>query len=397
MKQLREKVKQLASALFPDIVSVRRHLHAHPELSWHEFNTADYVASKLEDHGIPVTRNIAQTGLMGIIHGKGEPRRVIALRADMDALPIQEENTVGYRSRAAGIMHACGHDVHMASLLGAASILQQLSDQIHGTIKLIFQPSEETLPGGAIRMIEEGVLENPHVDCIIGMHVYPLLDSGKVGMRPGKYMASSDEFYLTIRGRGGHAATPELNTDPVLIAAHILLALQQITSRLAPPTMPTVVSVGKVLAEGRVNIIPDEVKMEGIIRTFDHAWREKVHGHLTRIATSVAEAMGGTCRVNIVNGYPFLMNDTELTSRVQSFAEDFLGRDNVVSLDIRMTSEDFAYFSQAIPACFYRLGIRNEKAGITSNLHTSTFDVDEKSLETGMGLMAWIAINELNR
>ena len=394
MENLQDKIKELAVAFFQETVSIRRHFHAHPELSCHEYGTSEFIAQKLSEYGIPFTRNVAKTGIIGLIKGK-EGDRVVALRADMDALAIQEENQIPYCSQVPGVMHACGHDVHLASLLGTARILQHLSPFFRGTVKLIFQPSEETYPGGAIQMIEEGVLENPHVDRIIGMHVYPGLDAGKVGMRPGKYMASSDEFYITIRGRGGHAATPDLNIDPIVISAHVILALQQITSRLAPPVLPTVVSVGRVVANGRVNVIPDEVKLEGIIRTFDNRWREQVHEHLTRLATSITESMGGTCHVRIAHGYPFLVNDEELTARVKSYAEILLGKDNVNDLEMRMTSEDFAYFSHALPACLYRLGIRNETKGITSNLHTSTFNVDETCLETGMSLMAWITINEL--
>ncbi len=395
MENLQDKIRALASSYFQDTVLIRRYFHAHPELSCHESGTADFIAEKLSEYGIPFTRHVAGTGLVGLIHGGGKHGKVIALRADMDALPIQEQNDVPYRSKVPGVMHACGHDVHLASLLGAARILQDLSPQLSGSVKLLFQPSEETYPGGAIQMIEEGVLENPHVDRIVGMHVYPHLDAGMVGMRPGKYMASSDEFYITIRGRGGHAATPELNIDPVVISAHVILALQQITSRLAPPILPTVVSVGKVLANGRVNVIPDEVRLEGIVRTFDNTWREKVHGHLIRIATSVTESLGGTCQVHIAPGYPFLLNDAALTARIRNYSLDYLGQENVHDLEMRMTSEDFAYYSHMIPACLYRLGIRNESRGIVSNLHTPTFDVDEKCLGTGMGLMAWIAVNEL--
>ncbi|MDD5506806.1 MAG: M20 family metallopeptidase [Bacteroidales bacterium] len=396
MENIQDKIRELASAFYQETVTIRRHFHAHPELSCHENNTAGFIAGKLTEYGIPFRQNVAKTGLVGLITGKGKRGgEVIGLRADMDALSIQEENQVPYRSQVPGVMHACGHDVHLASLLGTARILQHLVPYIHGTVKLIFQPSEEPYPGGAIQMIEEGVLENPHVDRIIAMHVYPGLDAGMVGMRPGKYMASSDEFYITVRGRGGHAATPDLNVDPIVISAHVILALQQIASRLAPPVLPTVVSIGKVLAAGRVNIIPDEVRMEGIIRTFDNRWREQVHAHLIRLATSVTEAMGGTCHVEIAHGYPFLVNDAELTARVKSYAETLLGTENVRDLEMRMTSEDFAYFSHAVPACLYRLGIRNQTKGITSNLHTSTFDVDERCLETGMSLMAWITINEL--
>jgi amidohydrolase len=314
----------------------------------------------------------------------------------MDALPIIEENKTDYKSLKKGIMHACGHDVHMASLLGSAKILSELHNEFKGTVKLLFQPSEEKLPGGALLMIKEGALEKPKSDNIIGQHVLPTLEAGKIGLKTGKYMASTDEIYITVKGKGGHGATPELNIDPVLIASHIVVTLQQIVSRNAKPGIPTVLSFGRFIADGRTNIIPDEVKIEGTIRTFDEGWRKDAHKKIIKMSQSVAESMGGTCDVLIDKGYPYLINDTLLTNNVKKYAIEYLGKDKVVDLEMRMTSEDFAYYSQKIPACFYRLGVRNDKKGITSNLHTSTFDVDEKALEIGMGLMAWIAFKELS-
>ncbi len=388
-------VRQKAADLQQELIAVRRHLHMYPELSMQEEKTSAYIQSKLKEYGIPFTAGIAVHGVVGLIKGKNPEKKVIALRADMDALPILEKNQTGYTSQNPGVMHACGHDVHMTSLLGAAKIINELSNSFEGTVKLIFQPSEEKFPGGASMMIKEGVLENPVPSTMFGQHVLPTLEAGKVGMKPGKYMASTDEVYLTVKGRGGHGATPELNIDPVLIAAHILVALQQIVSRNAPPQLPAVLSFGRFIAEGRTNIIPNEVKLDGTLRTFDEKWRMEAHQKITKMATSIAEGMGGTCEVFIDKGYPFLVNDEKTTAKAKQYAAEYLGSENVMDLDLRMTAEDFAYFSQSVPSCFYRLGIRNESRGIIHNLHTDQFDVDESSLETGAGLMAWMAIREL--
>ncbi|MCK4677487.1 MAG: amidohydrolase [Bacteroidales bacterium] len=396
MTQIKNMIRQLSKKYLPEIIQIRRDLHAYPELSMQEFKTSGYIASFLTDLNIPLRRGIAKTGLTGLIEGKNPLSKVIGLRADMDALPIQELNDVPYKSTVNGVMHACGHDVHMASLLGAAKILNELKDDFEGSVKLIFQPSEEKYPGGAIRMIEEGVLEDPVVEKMYGLHVFPALQTGKVGMKEGKYMASTDELFFTVKGRGGHGATPDLNIDPVVIAAHIILALQQIVSRHANPVNPTVLSIGHVLADGKTNIIPDYVRMEGVLRTFDENWRKEVKQKISRLVNSIAESMGGTCDVSVAKGYPYLVNDIETTKKVRQYAEEYLGLENVEELEMRMTSEDFAYFSQKVPVCFYRLGIKNEAKGITANLHSPTFNVDENSLETGMGMMAWIAAKELS-
>ena len=390
------EIKKLSSEYFDEVREIRRHLHRHPELSTEEYKTSAFICSKLDEYGIPYKNNIAGTGVVGMISGKDPSSRNIALRADMDALPVIEENKTEYTSANAGIMHACGHDVHMASLLGAAKILNQLKGHFNGGIKFIFQPSEETYPGGAIQMIEAGVLRNPDTSNVLGQHVINTLDAGKVGMKVGRYMASTDEVFLTVRGKGGHAATPEQVIDPILIASHIVVALQQIVSRNANPVMPTVVSFGKIAGEGRTNVIPDEVKLEGTVRTYDEAWRKTVHERIASIASGIAESMGGSCETRIAHGYPFLHNDEILTPKIRSWATEYLGETNVVELEARMTAEDFAYFANEVPSCFYRLGIRNEEKGIVSNLHTSTFDVDESCLSTGMGLMAWLAVKMLD-
>ena len=388
-------IKQEASELLSELVAIRRHLHMHPELSMQEKETSAFIQTKLSEYGISFTAGMAEHGVVGLIEGKNPTKQVIALRADMDALPIAEQNQVDYCSTNSGVMHACGHDVHMTSLLGASKILNSLKDQFEGTIKLIFQPSEERFPGGASIMIKEGVLENPTPDKMFGQHVLPTLEAGKVGLRSGKYMASADEVYLTVKGKGGHGATPELIVDPVLIAAHILVALQQIVSRNAPPQLPALLSFGRFIAEGQTNIIPNEVKLDGTFRTFDEVWRAEAHLKITNIAQSIARGMGGDCEVFIDKGYPFLVNDETLTKHAKQYAIEYMGSQNVVDLDIRMAAEDFAYYSQIVPSCFYRLGTRNESKGIIHNLHTSLFDIDETSLETGAGLMAWMAVSAL--
>jgi len=390
-----EKIKTLSSEFAPDIIHIRRHLHTHPELSELEFKTADYICATLDSYGIQFTRGVGGNGIVAKIEGKQPQTNTLALRADMDALPINELNVCDYKSQHPGVMHACGHDVHMASLLGASKILNELRAEFEGTIRLIFQPSEEKFPGGALAMIKEGVLKNPVPERIIGQHVLPTLETGKVGFKAGRYMASTDEVYLTIKGRGGHSATPELNTDTVLIASHIIVALQQVVSRMAPPGIPTVLSFGRVIADGRTNIIPSEVKIDGTFRTFDETWRAKAHEKITTLAKGMAESMGGTCDVFIDHGYPFLVNDDLATSEAKALAQQYLGSENVVDLDQRMTAEDFAYYSHIIPACFYRLGVKDPSWEKIRNLHTPEFDADERSLETGMGLMAWIAVNQL--
>lgn len=391
---LKDKITILANQIHNDVVANRRHLHANPELSFHEYETAAYVAQKLDELGIEY-KKMANTGLVALIKGAKQSDSVVALRADMDALPIMEANDVEYKSKNPGVMHACGHDVHTSSLLGTAKILTELKNEFGGTVKLIFQPAEEKLPGGANMMIKEGVLENPKPDAVLGQHVMPLIESGKVGFRSGKYMASTDEIYVTVHGKGGHGAQPQQNIDPVVITSHIIIALQQIVSRAADPKIPSVLSFGKVIANGATNVIPNEVYLEGTFRTMDEDWRAKAHEKMKKMAEGIAEAMGGSCDFNIVRGYPFLINEEVLTADARAYAEDYLGKENVLDLDIWMAAEDFAYYSQVSDACFYRLGTGNVSRGITSSVHTPTFDVDEDSLRLSTGLMTYIALRQL--
>jgi amidohydrolase len=394
---LKDKIKELAKAYKDEVISNRRHLHANPELSYLEFQTAAFVKEKLENLGITTIEQKATTGWSALIEGKNPTKKVIALRADMDALPIIEANDVPYKSRNPGVMHACGHDAHTASLLGAAKILQEVKDQFEGTIKLIFQPGEEVAPGGASFMIRDGVLENPRPSGIFGQHVMPFIPTGKVGFRQGLYMASADEIYITVKGKGGHAAMPESLIDPVLIASHMIVALQQVVSRAASPKIPSVLSFGRVEALGATNVIPNEVKIQGTFRTLNEDWRAKAHQKMLQIAHGIVEGMGGELDFEIRKGYPFLQNDPEMTARASAAAKAYLGDENVLDLDIWMAAEDFAYYSQVIDGCFYRLGTRNEAKGIISGVHTPTFDIDEDALEIGAGLMAWLAVSELEK
>ena len=391
---LSEKIKNLAAKYASEIIGIRRYLHANPELSEKEFNTADFICKTLDDYGISYTRNVGGNGIVAKIEGQQPQVSTLALRADMDALPINELNDCDYKSQNPGIMHACGHDVHMASLLGAAKILNEVRTDFEGTLRIIFQPSEEKFPGGALAMINDGVLKNPEPARIYGQHVLPTLEVGKVGFKAGRYMASTDEVYLTVKGRGGHAATPELNIDPVLIASHIIVALQQVVSRAASPEVPTVLSFGRVVADGRTNIIPSEVKIDGTFRTFDENWRAKAHEKISSIAKGIAESMGGSCDVFIDKGYPFLVNDELATSEAKALAQQYLGPENVVDLDQRMTAEDFAYFTQQRPSTFFRIGTKTKGKDVT-NLHTAQFDIDEEALHDGMGLMAYLAFRQL--
>lgn len=390
-----EQIKAIIGKEIASLKKIRHHLHAHPELSYKEKNTADYISGLLKKWGIEHQTGVGGYGIVGLIKGGNPGKRVIALRADMDALPIVEQNEIEYRSLNEGVMHACGHDVHMTCLLGAAKILNDHKNEFEGSVKLIFQHAEETVPGGAIQMIEAGALGNPKPEAIFGQHVFPELEAGKVGFRSGKYMASNDEINLFVKGRGGHAAMPDRVDDTVLATAHILVALQRIVSRKANPQIPTVLSFGKIVTNGAMNVLPEKVIVYGTFRTFNEKWRKEAHKLIIETAQYTAKANGCECEVEIKNGYPFLTNDKKLTARTRESAIKYLGENNVIELEPRMTAEDFARYSQLMPACFYRLGTANNKKGITSNLHTPTFNVDENSIEVGTGLMAWIAFKQL--
>ena len=387
-----EKIKTLNAKYFDNIVKFRRHLHTNPELSFDEKNTSLYIQKILNDYEISHSAGWATTGVIGTV---GSGTRVVALRADIDALPIIESNEVSYKSTNDGVMHACGHDVHTASLLGAAMILKELENDLDITVKIIFQPGEEKLPGGASILIEEGVLKDPDVEVILGQHVHPDMEMGKVGICPGPFMASADELFFTVTGKGGHAALPEDCIDTIMVSAEIVSALLKITSRYAPKE-PSVLTIGKINSTGgATNIIPDEVKMEGTFRAFNEVWRIRAHDLIRHTAEGIAKAHGAKCDVNIATGYPYLLNNIDLSSRIRKEISAYMGIENTIDLPQRMTGEDFAFYSHEIPACFYRLGTGNAVKNIISQVHTSTFDVDEDVFGHSSGLMAWLAVRAL--
>lgn len=395
MSNIKEKIQDLAEVYYQDTITNRRHLHQHPELSFEEYNTSAFLQQILRDLNIPFSM-MANTGIVAEIKGDIPSDKVLALRADMDALPITEVEGRSYGSQNPGVMHACGHDVHTSSLIGVAKILNDLKGELAGTIRLIFQPGEERLPGGASLMIKEGALKNPEPMGIVGQHVMPFLETGTVGFRSGKYMASCDELFMTIRGKGGHGAHPHQNIDPIAISAQIITALQQIVSRSADPRIPTVLSWGKIIGNGATNIIPEEVYMEGTFRTFDEVWRAEAHEKMVKLAEGIADSMGATCEFEVRKGYPFLINEPGITEASRAYAEDYLGKDKVVELDLWPAAEDFSYYSQEISACFYRLGTGNKAKGIQSAVHTPTFDIDEEALKISIGLMSYIAFRYLS-
>ncbi len=392
---MKERINLLVNEYFPLIKSIREHIHKNPELSFQEKNTSAFVFKTLQEWGLTDITPMAGTGLVVLIKGKNPNKRVIALRSELDALPIVEKNKVPYCSVNEGVMHACGHDVHTASLLGAAKILYDLKDEWEGTVKLIIQPGEEKEPGGASIMIKEGVLENPKPELIIAQHVHPSMEVGKVGFKAGLYMASADEIYITVKGKGGHGALPQNCIDTVLLASHIVVGLQQVVSRNAYPIIPSVLSFGKFIANGATNVIPDEVRIEGTFRTMDETWRKKAHQRIQQIASGIAESMDGSAQVEISKGYPCLVNEPNLTAQCRSLAASYLTDNQVEELDLRMTAEDFSFFAQELPVCFYRLGTASVDGQNASPVHTATFDIDPDALKIGMGLMAWLAFKQL--
>jgi len=386
---LLEKIKTLAKKYAPEFIEVRHHLHANPELSYEEFETSKFIQHKLSEYGVPFEIK-ATTGVVGLIKGKNPDKQTIALRGDMDALPIKEENQIPYKSKIEGVMHACGHDVHTTCILGAAKILNELKEEWEGTVKLIFQPGEEKNPGGASLMIKDGVLENPKPAAIFGLHVHPGLQVGKLSFREGKVMASADEIYITVKGRGGHAAAPHLCIDPILIASHLIIALQQIVSRNNNPNNPTVLSITSFQGGTTTNVIPGEVQLKGTFRAMDEEWRFKAHELIRKVSTDLVAGMGGEIDLLIDVGYPSVYNNETLNKLARERAAEFLGSQNVEETEKRMGAEDFGYYTQLIPGCFYRLGVMNVSKKIISGVHTPTFNIDENAIETGIGMMAWL-------
>jgi amidohydrolase len=392
---IQQQIRGKAEQYFPEVQAIRHHIHSHPELSFKEHETAAFVSGKLTEWGIQHTTGVAGTGIVGIIEGKNPGSRCIALRADMDALPIQEMNEVPYRSENAGVMHACGHDVHTSCLLGAAKILAELKDEWEGTVKLIFQPGEEMHPGGASLMIKEHVLENPKPQAIFALHVYPNLPTGTTGFRAGQYMASADEVYITIEGKGGHAALPHQTVDPIAIAAQVITGLQQVVSRKSNPLIPSVLTFGKIQGGFATNVIPDKVELLGTFRTMNEKWRYEAHEWIKDFTEQTCAALGAKAYVEIPEGYPSLFNDPILTARAEEWAKEYLGAENVRELDLRMAGEDFSFYTHHVPGCFFRLGTNRNGKEFTTPVHNSKFDIDEEALKTGVGMMVWCAISAL--
>jgi len=392
-----DEIKHLAKEYKNEIVEIRRYIHRYPELSFNEVKTSRFICSKLEEYGIEFKTGYCKTGIIADIKGDNPDSRMVALRADIDALPIEEKNTFHYKSENNGVMHACGHDAHIASLLGTAKILFKIKNRFNGTVRLIFQPAEEKIPGGALQMLSDGIFSDREPDYVIAQHVDPVIEVGKIGVKEGLYMASTDELYITINGKGGHAALPNMITDTVLIASNVVVSLQQVVSRLAKPSIPTVLSFGKFIANGATNIIPNTVKIEGTFRTYDEQWRAEAHQKIRKLAVNICNSMGAECEVEVKKGYPFLVNDDKLTKKLNSSSEEYLGKENVEELEIRMTSEDFSYYSQKYPSVLYRLGVGNIIKGITAPLHADNFNIDEESLLIGSGLMAWNTVCLLNK
>lgn len=371
-------------------ISWRKHIHQNPELSFKEFQTAEFIREKLREFGVDNVQEIANTGTIALIKGNDPSSRCLGFRADIDALPIQEANEVDYKSKNDGVMHACGHDVHSSILLGFAKWLCDHKNQFEGTIKILFQPGEEVLPGGASLLIKEGALENPKIDQLYGLHVFPELEVGKVGFKAGMYMASCDELHIKVIGKGGHAAMPHTLIDPVIMATQLVNDLQTVNSRHCPPAVPSVLSIGKIIANGATNIIPDEVHLEGTFRTMNEEWRKQAHDYMLNIAKGIEVKTGGKVDFEIRKGYPYLENDPNTTEKAKKNAIHALGSQNVVELPLRMTAEDFSHYTHHVPSCFFRLGTRNEALGITSGVHQNTFDIDHDAI--AIGIQTFIAL-----
>ncbi len=395
MQPLKQKIQTLANEYYPHVQSIRHHIHSHPELSFQEHNTAAFIEAELKAIGITSMRSVARTGIVALIEGRNPHSKCIALRADMDALPIQEENDTPYRSQNDGVMHACGHDVHSSCLLGAARILHNTRQEWDGTVKLIFQPGEEKHPGGASLMIADGALENPKPSAIFALHVYPHLPTGTTGFRAGQYMASADEVYITIEGKGGHAALPHQTIDPIAISALVISGLQQVISRRSNPLIPSVLTFGRIAGGFATNVIPGKVEILGTFRAMDEKWRYEAHKLIKDFTEQTCAAYGAKATVEIPVGYPMLFNDPDLTHKATAWAQDYVGNHNVHELDMRMAAEDFSFYTQHMPGCFFRIGTNREDKEFLAPVHNPRFDINEESMITGMGIMAWCAVQAL--
>jgi amidohydrolase len=396
INSIHDIISKRSEELFQKVKSIREHIHANPELSYQEHNTMEFVAGELESIGLTPQRGFGKTGVVALIKGNHHSEHDIAigLRADLDALPILEETNVDYKSKVDGVMHACGHDVHTAVLLGAAEILYELRNELPQPVKLIFQPGEEKNPGGATYMIKDGVLKKPTISKMFALHVFPDMQVGHVGFKEGIYMASCDEIYITIHGKGGHGATPHQCIDPIMIGVNLLQSMQQIVSRKCDPKIPCVLSFGHFEALGSTNVIPSQAHLKGTFRTMNEVWRAEALSLIEHTAQQIAQASGGRAEVLISKGYPYLENNPELTSSLRRTAQNFLGESNVEELPIRLTAEDFSFYSQEVPVCFFRLGVRNEAKNLTFSVHHPKFNIDDNALKIGMQMMALAPFSE---
>lgn len=392
-----QQIQTRAQELLPELQRIRHHIHSNPELSFQEFKTSEFIAQELDRLGIPYQKGIAGTGIVALIEGQNPSKKCVAIRAELDALPILEKNDKPYKSKNEGVMHACGHDVHSSCLLGLAQILNEQKASWEGSVKLIFQPGEEMHPGGGSMMIAASVLENPKVSAILALHVYPHLPAGIVGFRSGQYMASTDEIHITIEGKGGHAALPHQTIDPIAIAAQCIVSLQQVISRKSNPIIPSVLSFGKISGGTVNNVIPDKVEISGTLRTMDERWREEAHQLIKDVVQNTSSAFGARATIHIPKGYPSLINDVELTKFMEGAAKEYLGEDQVKELSLRMTADDFAFYSQAIPGCYFRLGTNTDNKEHTYSVHNAQFDIDEQAMATGAGLMSYLVLSYLNQ
>jgi len=390
-----DAIRKMAAGNFDEWKRIRHYIHQHPELSFEEHNTAAFISQQLDAWGISHTNGIAGTGIIGVLEGRNPGKRCIAIRAELDALPILEANEVAYKSLTPGLMHACGHDVHITCLLGVLRILSTYKTEWEGQIKFIFQPGEEQHPGGGSMMIEAGVLKNPDVSAIFGLHVYPTLPAGMVGFRSGQYMASTDEIHIKIHGKGGHAALPHQTIDPIAISALVITALQQVVSRKSNPVSPSVLSFGMISGGTVNNVIPDLVELSGTLRTMDEEWRNKAHYLIHNIVTNICESFGATADIDIPKGYPSLYNDPSLTASSEQWAREYLGVEQVKSLDLRMTADDFAFYSHEVPGCYFRIGTNKGGTELTASVHNPHFDIEESAMITAIGTMCWLSLNAL--
>jgi len=395
--ELVDRIRENSAEIFSEVVSLRRDIHRHPELAYEEVRTTALIKDYLLNLGITPEPSLLETGVVAVIRGGSKAARnnLVALRADIDALPLHEENLHGFCSLESGKMHACGHDMHTAMLLGAANILSRIKDELAGDVLLVFQPAEEKAPGGAKPLLDAGLFRQFKPSAIIGQHCFPSVENGKVALCKGSFMAAADELYFTVTGQGGHASAPHKAADPVLAAAHIITAVQHLVSRVAPPYEPAVVSIASIHGGNATNVIPRQVTMSGTMRTMNEEVRSLLQERLRQTVTHIATALGVEAELEIRQGYPVLYNNPHVTEKAEKICTEYLGRENVLTCESIMTAEDFAYYLQECPGTFWQIGTGMGNNDKSNTLHSPTFDPEERALETGSGLLAYAAFRIL--